>query len=95
MDHRGRLRSASWLLSAAAFFILTSSVGAQGLLGMGLPGLPFFGDSSGEPLSCAPTKSVCGPLTFYAGGERTEEAPRFHLTFDALTLALSLTTCCL
>jgi hypothetical protein len=67
MDNRCRSRSASWLLSVAAIFILSSSVGAQGLLGMGLPALPFLADSSGERLSCAPTKSVCGPLTFYAG----------------------------
>jgi hypothetical protein len=48
-------------------FVLAGPASAQGLFGNAFPALPFLSGASGEPSSCAPSKSTCGPLTFYAG----------------------------
>jgi hypothetical protein len=67
MDNGSRSRLAFWAFSFIVVFVLAGSASAQGLFGNGLPALPFLSGSSGEPSSCAPSKSTCGPLTFYAG----------------------------
>jgi|SRR5271157_1857704 len=55
-----------WLWVLPILFVATfaTSASAQGLFGLGLPS---FNPFSAEPYSCAPNKSVCGPLTFYVG----------------------------
>ena len=67
MGCRSRSALASLGLSVAVIIVLTGSASAQGLFGGELTGLPLFGGFTGEIATCWPTKSVCGPLTFYAG----------------------------
>lgn len=64
---RSRARCVLSALPVLIILVLAGSASAQGLFGMGLPGLPSFGGFSGEPSICAPTKSVGGPLAFYVG----------------------------
>ncbi len=47
--------------------LLVPTLAAADLLGLRLPWLPSSEGFSEQPFSCVPTKSVCGPLTFYVG----------------------------
>ncbi len=62
------MRRVAGLYLVVIVLLLAPALGwGQGLSGLGLPWLPSFGGFSEQPLSCVPTKSVCGPLTFYVG----------------------------
>jgi hypothetical protein len=80
-----RSRSLPCVVAFLLVTTLVSSASAQGLFGIGLPGLPSFGGLSGEASTCcSPTSTACGPLTFYAGWGEDRKGTTF--SFDAQQL---------
>lgn len=75
---RMRTKLILWLVPIFAILILTGSANAQGLFGMGLPGLPSLGGFAGATAGCGETLyAKTGTLSIYAGWMEDRQGTRF------------------